>query len=93
MASKDERRETAAWCPECKRQFEAFSEADYLWQNFISDLDRAVVTLDSPEIERLETSAEAARKKCQHAKEIFVRHRSTHTHVRTADDRSFLGLT
>ena len=93
MSSKDERRETAAWRPECKRQFEAFSEADYLRQNLISDLDRAVVTLDSPEIERLETSAEAARKKCQHAKEIFVQHRSTHTHVRTADDRSVLGLT
>jgi hypothetical protein len=76
--------ETAAWCSECKRLFEAFSEADYLWQNLISVVENAVLELDSAEIERLKIQAGDARRECQSIRENFVQHRNTHTQVRPA---------
>ena len=78
MSGNNKTREKAAWCSECKRLFEAFANADFLRENLISNIESATLPA---EIERLEISADDARRKCQNAKENFVAHRSRHTYV------------
>jgi hypothetical protein len=78
MSSKDDVLNPTAWCLECKRLFEAFSEADLVYESLISEAASASVEGDLSELNKVWMRLGQALSDAQCARTTFMQHRATH---------------